>query len=559
MEQVKQVERNASIDRDAVLNAVDRIQASGLLGSGERSANLLRYIVIEELVGRGDRLKAYSIAIDVFGKNEDFDPSSNSLVRVEALRLRTALDQYYERFGKDDPLKIELHPGSYRPNFIWSKDFIESRKTKPAESPGGSIFGFGKLRPVLMVLLVSLVALALFKFSPWSFGGLNSERCASARPYVSVTFDNPNRYSDATLKQWQLTTKRYLAYYSSVTQSVTDAEACAGIPSYQLEITKPKLASEKILVSLTTDDGGFVWSKPYNNDEFITKKGENLALAKIAFDVGSTQGAIALDAGARTWGQQRAFDEFQCISRVHQFFAFNSAGQFDSAYQCLSELVKQRVNSADVYGLYAALLERKITDGKVLNDNELFRERDRAIETGESKDPFNSEILIARLRIARHEFPTQFAITAEILSLIDREFPMEPHLLNQAAITYAVRGEFEKSLEYSGRAEAIMGSFSSSYWPKLIANIGLARWSAAAPDIEKLKSVSNMDGQLLLLALSNELGDQESMKFAMDRLRDLGIDSPSQISGEIERLHYSQSLKDRLTQAILPNFAGIAS
>ena len=80
-------------------------------------AELLRYVVEKTLNGEGSAIKAYSIAVDVFGRPADFDPQSDPIVRVQARRLRTLLEQFYEgRTGKAD-VQIHLPLGRYIPEF----------------------------------------------------------------------------------------------------------------------------------------------------------------------------------------------------------------------------------------------------------------------------------------------------------------------------------------------------------------------------------------------------------------------------------------------------------
>ena len=71
------------------------ILASDNFLSSERLRNFLTFIVEETLKGRGNNLKAYCIAVEVFNYPEDFDPSVNPIVRVEAGRLRSKLDRFY--------------------------------------------------------------------------------------------------------------------------------------------------------------------------------------------------------------------------------------------------------------------------------------------------------------------------------------------------------------------------------------------------------------------------------------------------------------------------------
>ena len=43
----------------------------------------LEYLVNETLAGRGERLKAYNVALEVFERPETFDPTVDPLVRID--------------------------------------------------------------------------------------------------------------------------------------------------------------------------------------------------------------------------------------------------------------------------------------------------------------------------------------------------------------------------------------------------------------------------------------------------------------------------------------------
>jgi serine/threonine-protein kinase len=73
--------------------------------------------VEECLAGRQHRLKEYLIGMEVFNRLEAFDPRVDSIVRVEARRLRAKLEEYYITEGREDELRIELRKGSYVPLF----------------------------------------------------------------------------------------------------------------------------------------------------------------------------------------------------------------------------------------------------------------------------------------------------------------------------------------------------------------------------------------------------------------------------------------------------------
>src|SRR5665213_1538221 len=67
------------------------------------------------------RLKEYLIGLEVFNRQESFDPRVDSIVRVEARRLRAKLDEYYQTEGRDDEILIELRKGSYIPLFEYRR------------------------------------------------------------------------------------------------------------------------------------------------------------------------------------------------------------------------------------------------------------------------------------------------------------------------------------------------------------------------------------------------------------------------------------------------------
>ena len=103
------------IEAEQIRTQLARINADALFVRAPRMQGLLSYVVSEELAGRGDRLKGYTVGVEALGKSADFDPSSDAGVRVETGRLRRMLAAYYAEHG--DPVLIELPKGTYRPRF----------------------------------------------------------------------------------------------------------------------------------------------------------------------------------------------------------------------------------------------------------------------------------------------------------------------------------------------------------------------------------------------------------------------------------------------------------
>ncbi len=111
-------------DQKVIRQQLDRILKSGPFLQSRRKRQFLEYVVTETLAGRGERLKGYNVALEVFGRPGTFDPVVDPIVRVEASRLRAKLHEYYRADGRSDLIRIELPKGTYTPH-------IEFRRKLP--------------------------------------------------------------------------------------------------------------------------------------------------------------------------------------------------------------------------------------------------------------------------------------------------------------------------------------------------------------------------------------------------------------------------------------------
>ena len=88
------------------------IVRSGALGRSRSYARLLEFLV--ECAHSGRTPKELEIAMEVFGRGADFDPSQDSMVRVYAHNLRQKLEHYYATAGRNEPRQLLLARGEYR-------------------------------------------------------------------------------------------------------------------------------------------------------------------------------------------------------------------------------------------------------------------------------------------------------------------------------------------------------------------------------------------------------------------------------------------------------------
>jgi hypothetical protein len=104
-------------EHELFLRQVEKVANSGVLHGSESLRKLLRYLAHHAIDHPGTPLKEYQIATEEFGRPPDFDPAVDSMVRVQAGRLRAKLAEYYAGEGAEDPIRIELAKGAYTLSF----------------------------------------------------------------------------------------------------------------------------------------------------------------------------------------------------------------------------------------------------------------------------------------------------------------------------------------------------------------------------------------------------------------------------------------------------------
>lgn len=104
-------------DRTAELAEYETVLSSPLFASHTNSSRFLKYVCDKFFTGI-DHVTEFEVAVEALGRRPDFDPQQDSIVRVEAHRVRKRLHEYYESEGAGHLLHLVLPQGSYLPQFI---------------------------------------------------------------------------------------------------------------------------------------------------------------------------------------------------------------------------------------------------------------------------------------------------------------------------------------------------------------------------------------------------------------------------------------------------------
>src|ERR1035437_288229 len=117
------------VEKESVLRELSLILNSPIFQPSKRGQQFLSYVVRHRLEGNHDRLKERTIGIDLFQRPVGYATGDDPVVRVQAGEVRRRLDQYYQANPNSSEVRIELHVGSYTPEFKWVRHEKQTEHT----------------------------------------------------------------------------------------------------------------------------------------------------------------------------------------------------------------------------------------------------------------------------------------------------------------------------------------------------------------------------------------------------------------------------------------------
>lgn len=270
---------------DEIRLQLERIVSSSEFPGAGRGAAFLRYVVEEALAGRADRIKGYTIALEVFGRDENFT-QDDPVVRIEAARLRRSLERYYLIEGHKVAVRIDIPKGGYAPLFTLNLVGASNQagNTPAVERLKMRIMAWSRRWVALAPLLLMIVAAPIYLTSHYLRSPPTAPESATpARPTLVVApFANLGSGPDAQLYSTGLTEELLTALPRFKEIKVFGRETSKSLSS-DVDISKVReeLSARYLLTGgvrtaggrvrvtarlLDTDDGEIVWSHDYHND-----------------------------------------------------------------------------------------------------------------------------------------------------------------------------------------------------------------------------------------------------------------------------------------------------
>ena len=439
--------------------ALERILASRVFEQAGRASEFLRFVVEETLAGRGDRLKGYTIAVEVFDKPQTFDAQSDPLVRVEAGRLRRRLVEYYHGDGQTDLVRIELPRGGYAPSFSYA--------AKPAPvAPVRRRRRFG--RRTLAASIVSIVTLLVWNVvnrgltpDDESVADAQARRDPGPRLLVPL-FTNLSENSDLDSFAGGVTEEILLTLVAfdifATASPSTDAES-ASFPDLRARydvgyvlLGSVRADGNRARVTtrlVDTELGTQLWTATYDEELGMTTRlaAQERMAQRIASIVSSPYGPVYIHE-AELYADKPAdeLNRYECLLR---FFTYtrelDAAGHADSVL-CMERLAAIVPNRPEVWSSLAVLYLHERTFGYG-DETRRGTAIDRALEAVRKS-----------LDIAGNDRIAAWAMAGIRLSSGDREAferaaeraleigPVLPAMRGQIGYLYVIAGDWQRGL-----------------------------------------------------------------------------------------------------------------
>ena len=364
--------------REAVETALaDLLTWPGLARSPQLS-RFLNHIVQAKLRGDEGSIKAYSIAVDVFGRPPTFDPQSDPIVRVQAGRLRAALAEYYRGEGGASNVRIYLPVGRYVPEFLPGSDRPVGNLAESAAaiSPAIDVTGPEKAAPArpsrlgeaLLVVAVAAVALIIVLVLGQVLQPRPVRLIVPERPSVAVSEftalaeDETGRRSVAGLAIELVTDLQLFSTISAeYLQGSSDNPGESGRAAYQLTgIARAESGSTRVTASLRRSGSDpALWTRTLELKDDSAEQNVDETSRAFAEQLGSLRGPLHQD-GLR-WLELHpdlAGSETEYLCEL-LFGLYRDSGRVDDAARardCVSSLLQREAGSATLLAIGGALL-----------------------------------------------------------------------------------------------------------------------------------------------------------------------------------------------------------
>ncbi|WP_245294995.1 FlgO family outer membrane protein [Pararhizobium antarcticum] len=465
---------------DDIRAQLERIVTSPEFPTVGRGAAFLTYIVEETICGRANRLKGYSIALEIFRRGENFS-QDDPVVRIEAGRLRRALERYYLVAGQTDSIRIDIPKGGYIPVFTWNcpgsihREVIDKPDISEIRSLARASWWSGTARTLgLFAGLAVFFGFTAYWTLPYDAvtGTSPTARLQPDKPTVLVApfvnlGDGPQSHSYAIgLTEQLLTTlprfKEIKVFEIETSRSLLPqidvAEVRERFAAQYLLAGGVRVAGDRLRASvrlLDTRDGAILWSQSYDHD---LRSGDLFTIQtdvanRVAASVAQPYGIIAQAEVGRPPPDD--LGTYKCALDFYEYRIHLSVERHGAVRNCL----EQAVERSPAYSTARAMLSMIYLD----------EERYKFNPTTEGPPPIERALQAARQAIQVEPDNTRAQQALMMALFFDRQLaeathvgehaiamnPNDTEVLGEFGTRIAIAGQWQRGAELLDQAIAL--------------------------------------------------------------------------------------------------------
>jgi TolB-like protein len=533
----------------AVREELERILASRDFVASDRLKGFLRFVVEEVLAGRSDRLKAYTVALEVFGRDPAFDPQSDPVVRIEAGKLRRRLDLYYLGGGRADPVRIGIPKGSYVPTF--SRQRAGETADDGVEDPSSPSRRRLSKRGLLGLSAAGLAGLVLLT-SIWLRPAAPTPEAAPNRPapqergpaIIVLPFeglsegDADNVFAGGLTEELISNLMRFgeLRLYSVYGSFLEQPGADPVELSKRLDVgyvvkgsVRRNADRVRLIVHLIkAQTGQYLWTETFDRaltPENLFAVQEQLA-ADLAGHLAQPYGIIQ-KVTADLFRHQRpeTLFAYDCVLRAFAYRRTIDRELYAPSRECLEQAVLRDPEYADAWAMlsFAQLDGFRYGYGPGSGAASVL---DLALNSARRAVDLDGDGVLGLLALSSvHFYRREFAEADEVNRRLLALNPANPEVLAQVGWRTAFARNWDEGIALV--KEAIDRSIKAPEWYHLIIAFDCYHhgdYKAALAEVTPISKSSWVWGSLVLAAAQGQLGDQDDARRALERAAALSPD-----------------------------------
>jgi TolB-like protein/Tfp pilus assembly protein PilF len=533
--------------------ALDRLTDDERLRMSDRNRRFLRFVVDEKLSGRAERIKSYTIAVDVFGRADDFDGAADPIVRIEATRLRSALASYYEGPGARETVRIVLPKGGYVPEFIIQNPAPDcTHRVQEASSPSPRwtkshrwVYGAAGAAFIAGIALLFAVWTPQFPLPLRAFQ--DASPVVIVEPVVSVT-DGPESQAIATGLSQSIVSglSRFSGLrlvYARPGEAIGDQSAASAVYAVSASV---RVSGNLLRFWWSVADrrtGEILWSENVDRerDQSFSEPIEDDVARRIAARVSEPEGVVR--AREQIAAALRTTHGYTCVLRARAVQGAPYTAADLAVRRCLEQTVAFTPEYADAWALLALIYlkerqpPRRSSPAMDLSGM-AYEAAQRATSLAPESGLAQMALLVALYR--RGEFFQAQAAGARALELN----PNDPEILAAVGIRKFARGDWDEG------ADLVRRSMETGTRVRPSAYMALALDAYRREDYtEALSLLSKIETDLplrdvIMAATHAALGQNEAARAEIDAVLKIRPAYGRELRGELQSLHFVDALSE---------------